>query len=350
MTVKQELIEVCKRHLYPAPNHVVIPEPYIPYIPDSWNGILVLAESQNLSDTNAKYREQLYTIRLDGTDKIYRRLELGAPNNLGVKPWDDDGYIKFALTVMYPNIRLEDTAVSNSIPWSRCVNGRNVNPSTPMEKHSFAFWKEIFEKWQPFWANRNSFPKIITIGSVSRRVMDNIEMKDRYLELVFPSPRVMNSVFSMFDSHNIKKMFPDLYERVELLYYEFSRRYSYDFKNKIEYMILYACHAVMQKEKFEGKLNKQRIIQILTANFDQIRNFSVSYLALFGSAVRDDFSIDSDIDILVDMRDKTFDNFIGLKLFLEQLFNRKVDLGLKDSIKPGFEKYILKEAEVVEGF
>ena len=52
-----QMIQVCKRHILPQHVHAVVPEPYIPYIPDKWNAMLVLAEAQNLSSGSFEYKK-----------------------------------------------------------------------------------------------------------------------------------------------------------------------------------------------------------------------------------------------------------------------------------------------------
>jgi hypothetical protein len=47
-----ELISICENHTLPLTINAVVKEPYIPYLPEKWNRILVVAEAQNLSDTN----------------------------------------------------------------------------------------------------------------------------------------------------------------------------------------------------------------------------------------------------------------------------------------------------------
>ena len=41
--------------------------------------------------------------------------------------------------------------------------------------------------------------------------------------------------------------------------------------------------------------------------------------------------------------DKTFDNYMGLKLFLEELFSRRVDLVIKDTLKARIKDRVLSE-------
>ena len=55
----------------------------------------------------------------------------------------------------------------------------------------------------------------------------------------------------------------------------------------------------------------------------------------------------SDIDFLVELERLTFDDYMGLAVFLENLFKKEVDLVTPTSIKPGIKPYIEKEIEYV---
>ena len=48
MNLSKRLITICQRYVLDAHSLVVVPEPYIPLMPEQWNGTLVLAEAQNL--------------------------------------------------------------------------------------------------------------------------------------------------------------------------------------------------------------------------------------------------------------------------------------------------------------
>ena len=53
---------------------------------------------------------------------------------------------------------------------------------------------------------------------------------------------------------------------------------------------------------------------------------------------------DSDIDVLVEFDGPpTFDGFIGLKVYLEDLFGAKVDLATEAMIKPRLRRHIEKD-------
>ena len=72
--------------------------------------------------------------------------------------------------------------------------------------------------------------------------------------------------------------------------------------------------------------------------------FSVLRIALFGSLARGTANPDSDVDILVELSQPTFDHYTDLKFFLEDHFGRPVDLVLADSLKPRLAPIIEREA------
>ena len=68
-------------------------------------------------------------------------------------------------------------------------------------------------------------------------------------------------------------------------------------------------------------------------------------LALFGSVARGHATTDSDLDFLVEFEgEATFDRYMDLKFFLEDLFNKPVDLVTKRSLKKEISQRILQEA------
>ena len=86
-------------------------------------------------------------------------------------------------------------------------------------------------------------------------------------------------------------------------------------------------------------------IEKLKPEIDQLcKSLPVKRLGLFGSALRGDFSQNSDIDVLV-MFDKDgnidlFDKYFELKENLEKIFKRKVDL----VVDRNFRNPVLKES------
>ena len=72
--------------------------------------------------------------------------------------------------------------------------------------------------------------------------------------------------------------------------------------------------------------------------------FNPERIILFGSIARKDWDDESDIDLIVDLSEPTFDHYMDLKFYLEALFETPVDLVLSDMIKPRLIPVITKEA------
>jgi predicted nucleotidyltransferase len=77
------------------------------------------------------------------------------------------------------------------------------------------------------------------------------------------------------------------------------------------------------------------------------RRFGVKSLGVFGSVARGEASLDSDVDILVEFDVPSFDHYMELKFYLEDLLGRTVDLVLKGSLKPALRDRILRETRDV---
>lgn len=92
------------------------------------------------------------------------------------------------------------------------------------------------------------------------------------------------------------------------------------------------------------KNNQKEILRTLGANEAKIRSFGVRSLSLFGAYVRGENIPASDLDFVVEFENKSFDSYMDLKLFLEELFDRPVELVLADGIKPRLRTAILEEA------
>lgn len=95
-------------------------------------------------------------------------------------------------------------------------------------------------------------------------------------------------------------------------------------------------------------LSSKDIFKTLQRNHNLLKKYRVKKIGLFGSYVRDEASKKSDIDLLVDFEEKTFDNFIELAFELEKVFNRKVDLLTEEGISPYILPYIKNEIQWYE--
>ncbi len=78
------------------------------------------------------------------------------------------------------------------------------------------------------------------------------------------------------------------------------------------------------------------------------RRNQIRRLALFGSVLREDFKPDSDVDVLVDFEPEAQIGFLALGRIqreLSDLLKRKVDLVLRDGIKPIIRESVLLGAQ-----
>jgi predicted nucleotidyltransferase len=91
-------------------------------------------------------------------------------------------------------------------------------------------------------------------------------------------------------------------------------------------------------------ITTSEILRTLEQNAPVIRRHGVRSLGLFGSHARGTAAEQSDLDFVVEFETKSFDAYMNLKAFLEQLFSGRVDLVLKDTIKPQLRERILSEA------
>lgn len=96
-------------------------------------------------------------------------------------------------------------------------------------------------------------------------------------------------------------------------------------------------------------------IRIPTAKLAEFaKRWNISELALFGSALREEFGPDSDIDVLVSFKpgaQVTLFDMVRMKDELEKIFGREVDLiskrGLENSRNYLRRKQILDSAQVI---
>jgi len=92
-------------------------------------------------------------------------------------------------------------------------------------------------------------------------------------------------------------------------------------------------------------MNKKVIIKSIQDNLGEIKGYGIKRIGIFGSFVRSAQDAKSDIDVLAEFypNQKTFDNYMELKFFLERILHRKVDLVIKEAVKPRIKPYILNE-------
>ncbi|MBA4392599.1 MAG: nucleotidyltransferase [Desulfobacca sp.] len=92
---------------------------------------------------------------------------------------------------------------------------------------------------------------------------------------------------------------------------------------------------------------KQDFLDVIDQNRSHLRALGVKKIGLFGSFVRGEQRPESDIDLLVefDPGRKTFDSFMELAFFLEELIQHRIELVTVESLSPYIGPYILSEVE-----
>ncbi|MDA3890670.1 MAG: nucleotidyltransferase family protein [Salinivirgaceae bacterium] len=76
-------------------------------------------------------------------------------------------------------------------------------------------------------------------------------------------------------------------------------------------------------------------------------DYAVREIGLFGSFSDNTNTDESDIDILVELERPIGWKFFSLELYLEQIFNRKIDLVTKNALKDQIKDSILKQVNYV---
>ena len=82
-------------------------------------------------------------------------------------------------------------------------------------------------------------------------------------------------------------------------------------------------------------MNRQAILDVLRVEAPALREqYRLESLAVFGSMARGDDREGSDVDVLVTFEGAAdFDRFMGLKLDLEDMLRRPVDLGTPETLR-----------------
>ena len=103
---------------------------------------------------------------------------------------------------------------------------------------------------------------------------------------------------------------------------------------------------VLYNPSMVRRLSLEKILEILRQQIPLLsERYDIEKLEVFGSYVRAEQKKDSDLDILVTFRRApSLLTFIAIENYLSDLLGVKVDLVMKDSLKPKIGKNILREA------
>ncbi|UEC42362.1 MAG: Nucleotidyltransferase [Methanothrix sp.] len=85
-------------------------------------------------------------------------------------------------------------------------------------------------------------------------------------------------------------------------------------------------------------------LNILKEHENEIkRRFGVKRIGIFGSHARGEEKATSDVDVLVEFEVPSFDNFMELAFFLEDVFGREVDLVTTGGLSPHIAPFVERE-------
>ena len=96
-------------------------------------------------------------------------------------------------------------------------------------------------------------------------------------------------------------------------------------------------------------LQTDEVKNLLRCHLKELQeDYGVIEIGLFGSYVRGEQTIESDIDILVDFsRTPRFIEFLRLENHLSEIIGHRVDLVTRNALKPHIGKRILAETQYV---
>lgn len=91
------------------------------------------------------------------------------------------------------------------------------------------------------------------------------------------------------------------------------------------------------------RLSQGDVMRMLREHDDVLRRYGVKRIGLFGSYARGEQTLDSDMDFLVEFEEPSFDDFMDLSFYLEDLFGLKVELVTTQGLSKHVEPYVRRE-------
>ena len=92
-------------------------------------------------------------------------------------------------------------------------------------------------------------------------------------------------------------------------------------------------------------MHREQILSTLKQHQVALKTLGVRSIALFGSVARDEATLASDIDVLVEFEEPvTFDRYMDVKFYLEDHLGKKIDLVSRKALKPQIRDIVEQEA------
>lgn len=91
-------------------------------------------------------------------------------------------------------------------------------------------------------------------------------------------------------------------------------------------------------------MSREDLLSLVAAHREELEQLGVQALNLFGSVARNEAHSESDVDFLVEFSIEAglFDLF-RVQHYLEDLLERKVDLGTKDALREHFREPVMRD-------
>jgi hypothetical protein len=106
----------------------------------------------------------------------------------------------------------------------------------------------------------------------------------------------------------------------------------------------------MDQKLAKRKFTSKNILSALEQHKAELSQMGVHKIGLFGSYRRGEATSASDMDFLVALEKPSFDSYMNVKFFLEDLFGCPVDLVLEETIKSRLRSQILSEVMYATGY
>jgi predicted nucleotidyltransferase len=96
----------------------------------------------------------------------------------------------------------------------------------------------------------------------------------------------------------------------------------------------------------EPVATRAQVLEVLAAERSRLRELGVADLRIFGSFARDEAGPKSDLDVLVRFQAgrKSYDTFLNLSEWLEEVTGRPVELLTREGLSPYLGPLILRES------
>jgi predicted nucleotidyltransferase len=92
-------------------------------------------------------------------------------------------------------------------------------------------------------------------------------------------------------------------------------------------------------------MRRDQALRILREHKAELDQMGVRSLSLFGSVARDEAGPESDVDVLVEFSEpETFATYMDAKLYLEDLFGRRVDRVTESGLRERIRPYVIRVA------